>query len=373
MIVDDAHWADAPSLRFLAFLLPRLEGLGAALVVAARPRESPADAGLLATLATDPNAELLRIAPLTRTAVGQFLAERLSAMPDPAFVEACLRATRGTPFLMRELVAALREEAIGPTAAAAEHVEEIGARTVGRSILLRLDRLPESAARLARAVAILETGELWQAARLAELDIDEAADGGRPSSPPPRSSPGPAALLRPSDRARGHLRGAVHGPTARAGTARRPTCSPRTTAPTNAWPSTCWPAMPAGGRWVVERLVEAARAAAHSGAPESAAVYLRRALEEPPPPSERPGCCSSWGWPRRAPACPRGRHSCRLRWRPRPTTAPEWPRRWCSRWPSGARSAPPRRSRCSTAPPCCLTRRSASWRPGSRRRRWVSG
>ena len=44
----------------------------------------------------------------------------------------------------------------------------------------------------------------------------------------------------------------------------------------------------AGDRWVVERLVVAARAAAHSGAPESAAVYLRRALEEPPPPSERP-------------------------------------------------------------------------------------
>ena len=35
--VDDAHWADAPSLRFLAFLLPRLEELSLALVVATRP------------------------------------------------------------------------------------------------------------------------------------------------------------------------------------------------------------------------------------------------------------------------------------------------------------------------------------------------
>src|SRR5207248_10506649 len=27
LVVDDVHWADAPSLRFLAFLVPRLEGL----------------------------------------------------------------------------------------------------------------------------------------------------------------------------------------------------------------------------------------------------------------------------------------------------------------------------------------------------------
>ena len=287
VIVDDAHWVDAPSLRFLAFLLPRLEGLGAALVVAARPRESSADAGLLATLATDPNAELLRIAPLTRTAVGQFLAERLSAMPDPAFVEACLRATRGTPFLMRELVAALREEAIRPTAAAAEHVEEIGARTVGRSILLRLDRLPESAARLARAVAILETGELWQAARLAELDIEEAAEAadrlaaaeilslGRPLSfAHPIVRAGIYEALSTGQRAQGHRAAADmlaedHGADERV--AEHLLASDA-----------------AGDRWVVERLVVAARAAAHSGAPESAAVYLRRALEEPPPPSERP-------------------------------------------------------------------------------------
>ena len=52
LIVDDAHWADAASLRFLTFLLPRLDGLGVALIVAARPRSSSADARLLAALAT---------------------------------------------------------------------------------------------------------------------------------------------------------------------------------------------------------------------------------------------------------------------------------------------------------------------------------
>lgn len=286
LIVDDAHWADAPSLRFLAFLLPRLEGLGAALMVAARPRESRADAGLLATLATDPSAELVRIAPLTRTAVGRFVAERLGAVPDPAFVDACLRATRGTPFLMRELVAALREEAIEPTAGAAAHVEEIGARTVGRSILLRLDRLPESAAQLARAVAILERGELWQAARLAELGSEQAGDaadrlaaadilaGGRPLAfAHPIVRAGVYDALSPSRRARGHRAAArmlAEGHGANERVAEHLLASD-----------------PGGDAWVVERLVAAARAAARSGAPESAATYLRRALEEPPPPADR--------------------------------------------------------------------------------------
>ena len=42
LVVDDAHWADAASLRYLAFLLTRLEELEVALVVATRPREAAA-------------------------------------------------------------------------------------------------------------------------------------------------------------------------------------------------------------------------------------------------------------------------------------------------------------------------------------------
>ena len=46
VVVDDAHWADAPSLRYLAFLLTRLQELNVALLVATRPREAGTDAEL---------------------------------------------------------------------------------------------------------------------------------------------------------------------------------------------------------------------------------------------------------------------------------------------------------------------------------------
>src|SRR5205823_10762256 len=73
VIVDDAHWADAASLRYLAFLLTRVEELGVALVLATRPREAGTDAGLLATLTTDPSADVIRLPPLTRAAVGRLV------------------------------------------------------------------------------------------------------------------------------------------------------------------------------------------------------------------------------------------------------------------------------------------------------------
>jgi predicted ATPase len=54
VVVHDAHWADAASLRYLAFLLTRLEELDVALVLATRPCEAGTDAELLTSVTTDP-------------------------------------------------------------------------------------------------------------------------------------------------------------------------------------------------------------------------------------------------------------------------------------------------------------------------------
>ena len=90
LLVDDAHWADAPSLRYLAFLLTRLEELNAALVVATRPREAGTDAELLTTLTTDPSADVIRLRPFTRAAVAQLVEARLGGLPiRPSSIPAC--------------------------------------------------------------------------------------------------------------------------------------------------------------------------------------------------------------------------------------------------------------------------------------------
>jgi len=286
IVVDDAHWADAPSLRYLAFILPRLDELDIALVLATRPCDAGTDPRLLASVAADPSAELITLQPLTRAAIARLAESTLGGAPDSGFVDACLRATRGTPFLLRVLLEALSEGGIAPTSEAARHVERIGARSVGRSIRLRLRRLPEHARRLAHALAVLEQGDLHQAAQLACLDdvgAAEAADvlvnagiieAGRPltfSHPIVRS--GIYAELSGAERARRHREAArllADLPGSDERVAKHLLVSE-----------------PAGDEWVVERLVDAASNAGKHGSPEAEATFLRRALIEPPPAERR--------------------------------------------------------------------------------------
>ncbi|HEX3266958.1 MAG TPA: AAA family ATPase, partial [Gaiellaceae bacterium] len=276
LVVDDAQSADAASLRYLAFLLTRLDELDAALVVATRPREPGTDAELLTTVTTDPSADVIRLAPLTRAAVAQLLEAGLGRAPYPAVVDTCLVVTHGTPFLVRELVTALSEGGIG-----------IDAQTAGRSIHLRLSRLPDHAGRLARALAVLEQSDLLQAARLAGLEELKAAaaadvlviagilEPGRPLRfVHPIVRNGIYSELSSAERLQGHRRAAellAEQPGASARVAQHLLISE-----------------PAADGWVVERLVEAAGAARKQGAHESEAVFLRRALAEPPP-GERSG------------------------------------------------------------------------------------
>ena len=66
--VDDAHWADEPSLRWLAYLAPRLGGLAAGLLVAWRQGD-PADTGAPLLAVRAEASAVLRPAPLSEDAV----------------------------------------------------------------------------------------------------------------------------------------------------------------------------------------------------------------------------------------------------------------------------------------------------------------
>ncbi len=102
-LVDDAHWADAPSLDALAFVARRLEVEPIALVLAARADEGrPLDVTGLVDL---PLAGLEREA--ARALLTEHGGDRLSAVEQ----DELLRATAGNPLAIRELPTAARQSA----------------------------------------------------------------------------------------------------------------------------------------------------------------------------------------------------------------------------------------------------------------------
>jgi DNA-binding CsgD family transcriptional regulator/tetratricopeptide (TPR) repeat protein len=283
LVLDDLHWGDAASLRWLAYLGRRLEGLPVLIVAALRPAEPGADAALLAEVASDPNAVVLRPAALSRDAVALLVRGELGLDADDPFCDACYDASGGNPLLLQQLLGALQGEGVQPRGSEAHRVQGIGAGAVSRFVQLRLMRLPPAATALARAVAVLGDGvELARAAGLAGLEHADAADAAgllsrvgifRRETPLGFAHP----LVRSAvyDDLTGAERQHAHARAARlladSGAAAEEIAAHLLLAPR------------AGDRAVVETLREAAQLAVARGAPENAATYLRRALDEPPP------------------------------------------------------------------------------------------
>ena len=94
--VDDAPWADAPSLRRLAHLAARIDGLPVALLLAVR--DGPDEPALLGELRACPAGTRLRLGPLGRDATAALVRKRLGeradatarrAMPPPVGTRSC--------------------------------------------------------------------------------------------------------------------------------------------------------------------------------------------------------------------------------------------------------------------------------------------
>ena len=226
LAVDDLHWCDRPSLRFLAYLARRLDGAPVLVASTLRSNEPPTDPALLGEIAGDPATLSLRPGPLSATAVTDLVRERLGAGADPAFCGACHEATGGNPLLLRQLLRALEAEGVRPDADQSAVVRAIGPRAVSGTVLLRLARQSPDARgrgarrRRARRERRAARGRGAGGVRRARCrGRDGGADPRR--DPPPR----PAAGLRPPARPRRRLpRGAAGGarPRARARRARAP-------------------------------------------------------------------------------------------------------------------------------------------------------
>jgi len=282
--VDDCQWVDRDSLRFLAYLAQRIEGLRVAMLLAGRrPEPAAADAGSLwAQVASRPEAGVLQLRPLSETASVALARERLGAEAAEEFCSACHRATGGNPLFLRELLSALDAAGVAPSAEAASEVQAVGPAAVSRFVLHRLATLGPDATELARAVAVLgDQSELELVARVSGLGEDPAraaadelvrADifvaGERLGFVHPIVRAALYEDLAPGERQARHA--------AAADALAQEGASPeRVTAHLLMTPAT-------GNQSRVELLRSAAHDAARRGAPGAAAARLTRALAEAP-------------------------------------------------------------------------------------------
>ena len=279
IVVDDLHWADAPSLRWLSHLAARIDGLPVALLAAVR--NGPDEPVMLDELRACPACARLRLGPLGLAATTVLLRERLGQRADAELCQACHASTGGNPFLLESLAGALR-------AHGAVRVEHLGPQPVAQAVLRRVGQLGEGAGQLTRALAILGgPAPLRHAAALSGLDLaraarladqlraaDVLAAGATLEFAHPIVRTAIYEAIPPGERALAHAEAAL--------------LLDREGADAERVALHLLRGEPSGNGHVTAVLRAAATAASGRGAPGTAAGYLRRALEEPPDPATRP-------------------------------------------------------------------------------------
>lgn len=285
--VDDAHWGDELSLRWLLYLARRVDELPVLAVVTSRPMEAGAETSLVDLLAAEDATRTLEPAALAPRAVARLAREFFGEEPDAGFTAACHAATGGNPFLVTQLLAALEADGVRPTEQAAGAVRQVAPERVSRAVLVRVVRAGAAGRALARAVAVLgPRARLHDAARFAAIDEGEALRAGDALAAADVFARGQpldfvhpivrAAVygdLPPGERSLAHLRAAEILADARR--------APEEVS------AHLLHAEGGDHDWIADRLREAAASASRRGAPAAAAQYLRRALEQPLAPERR--------------------------------------------------------------------------------------
>ena len=284
LVVDDAHWADEPSLQWLLFMARRIAELPITLALAARP-ESWSEP--LRLLGGEAHVARLRPQPLSEGAVRNVIARSLDGVPDEEFVAACHHATGGNPFLLCELLATVRADALAPTVAAASRIAVLAPEVIARSTLARLGRLPRDAGALARAVAVLGAeAELRHAAACVGLDVvragvaaDALVAAGLLAGDRPLRLIHPVVRTALYSELPAGERSELHARAARV--------LAEEDGDLDAIATHLLASEPSGARATTELLLRAAQRAHARGSPATAATYLRRALADRPAPELR--------------------------------------------------------------------------------------
>jgi hypothetical protein len=288
LAIDDAHWADQPSLRWLAYLVARMEGLPLALAIALRPREPASmDASLLTLRTQTPT--VVHPSTLSEAAVSAVVRATFGDTATDRLCTAVWTASGGNPLYVTELMRAIKLD--HQPAAELDPGELLagGLEGIARLVVARVRGLDPCALRLAQAIAVLGDGcDLRHAAVIAGVEIVDAI---RLAAGLVRreilAAEYPPRFLHPI------IRGALEASldSDERDTAHRSAARLLHTdgAAAEQIAAHLVAARPTGDDWVVTRLQEAGHMAMESGAPQAAAHLLDRALAEPPLPARRVG------------------------------------------------------------------------------------
>ena len=187
IVLDDLHWADAPSLRLLEFLAPEVAGTRVMMVGTYRPTELSRQHPL-----SDALGGLARARHVTRITLGGLSAEEVRAFitaatgtqPPEWLSRSLYRQTEGNPLFLREIVRFLEDQglfsadrpaplaALPPTIRIPEGVKEV----IGRRLNLLSARCNEMLAVAAVIGRDFSHDLLLRAARQEGQGVSEALD-----------------------------------------------------------------------------------------------------------------------------------------------------------------------------------------------------
>ncbi|MBX6351614.1 MAG: hypothetical protein IRZ11_08935, partial [Clostridia bacterium] len=177
LCLDDLHWADEATLRWLASHLRREPSRVKALLAVRNDEPLGAAGELLARLEREGRLARLSLGPLSPPASAGIVAELLGR-PEPELARRLHAQSGGNPLYLTELLRVVRERPAGDAAAGPEALPLPS--TVLAAMRERIARLPVSAAALAEAAAVFpepeplsvvaEVADLPEARALAALD-----------------------------------------------------------------------------------------------------------------------------------------------------------------------------------------------------------
>ncbi|MDN3025376.1 AAA family ATPase [Streptomyces sp. S.PB5] len=176
LVIDDAHWADQETLRWLAAFAERLDDLSVLVLVARRPGDvSGESARLLDAIAATSGGPVATLSALTPDATAGLTRATLGEHADAPFCREVWAVTGGNPYETVELLAKVQDSELEPAESQAAELRALNRSARGGGLVARLEGLGIEATRFAWAAAILGTGiSVDLVAKLATMSRDEA-------------------------------------------------------------------------------------------------------------------------------------------------------------------------------------------------------